>query len=108
MHVYEVRPRNDKRGVDLISDALPFGRLCNGDANGVANDVGESIPTPLDVGWPLARSLVADVLARYPAPPEREHSPLVVEQYSPCSALPRPLVDSEPPLVAAFGTPRTE
>jgi hypothetical protein len=27
MHVYEVRPRNDHRGVDLISDALPFGRL---------------------------------------------------------------------------------
>ena len=25
MHVYEVRPRNDKRGVDLISDVLPFG-----------------------------------------------------------------------------------
>jgi len=27
MHVYEVRPRKDKRGVDLISDALPFGRF---------------------------------------------------------------------------------
>jgi hypothetical protein len=26
-HVYEVRPRKDKRGVDLISYALPFGRL---------------------------------------------------------------------------------
>jgi hypothetical protein len=26
-HVYEVRPRRDKRGFDLISDALPFGRL---------------------------------------------------------------------------------
>ena len=26
MHVYEVRPRRGKRGVDLISDALPFGR----------------------------------------------------------------------------------
>jgi hypothetical protein len=26
MHVYEVRPRKDGRGVDLISDALPFGR----------------------------------------------------------------------------------
>ena len=26
-HVYEVRPRKDKRGVGLISDALPFGRL---------------------------------------------------------------------------------
>ena len=27
MHVYEIRPRKDHRGVDLISDALPFGRL---------------------------------------------------------------------------------
>jgi hypothetical protein len=27
LHVYEVRPRKDRRGVDLISDALPFGRL---------------------------------------------------------------------------------
>lgn len=25
-HVYEVRPRKDHRGVDLISDALQFGR----------------------------------------------------------------------------------
>ena len=27
MHLYEVRPRKDKRGVDPISDVLPFGRL---------------------------------------------------------------------------------
>ncbi len=26
-HVYEVRPAKDKRGVDLISEVLPFGRL---------------------------------------------------------------------------------
>jgi hypothetical protein len=26
-HAYEVRPCKDHRGVDLISDALPFGRL---------------------------------------------------------------------------------
>ena len=26
-HVCEVRPRKDKGGFDLISDALPFGRL---------------------------------------------------------------------------------
>jgi hypothetical protein len=30
-HIYEVRPRKDKHGVDLISDALPFGRLLYGD-----------------------------------------------------------------------------
>ena len=27
MHLYQVRPRKDKRGVDLISDVLPFGAL---------------------------------------------------------------------------------
>ncbi len=27
VHVYGVRPRKDRRGFDLISDALPFGRL---------------------------------------------------------------------------------
>jgi hypothetical protein len=27
VHSYEVRPRKDHRGVDLISDALPFCRL---------------------------------------------------------------------------------
>ena len=27
MHTYELRPRKDRRGVDLISDVLPFGRL---------------------------------------------------------------------------------
>jgi hypothetical protein len=40
MHAYEVRPRKDKRGVDLISDVLPFGRLWYGDANAVANAIG--------------------------------------------------------------------
>jgi len=30
-HIYEVRPRKDKRGVYLISDALPFGRLWYGE-----------------------------------------------------------------------------
>jgi hypothetical protein len=27
MHVYEVIPRNDHRGFNLISDALPFGQM---------------------------------------------------------------------------------
>jgi len=26
-HVYEIRPRKDHRGFDLISNGLPFGRL---------------------------------------------------------------------------------
>lgn len=33
MHLYEVRPRKDKRGFDLLSDALPFGRLWYQDAD---------------------------------------------------------------------------
>ena len=40
MHVYEVRPRKDKRGVDLISGALPFGRLWYDGAQAVANAIG--------------------------------------------------------------------
>jgi hypothetical protein len=36
-HVYEVRPRKDKRGVELISDALPFGRLSYGEPNAISN-----------------------------------------------------------------------
>ena len=38
--VYEVRPRKDKRGLDLISDVLPFGRLRYGEPNAVANAIG--------------------------------------------------------------------
>ena len=39
-HVYEVRPRKHKRGVDLISDVLPFGRLWYGEPNAVADAIG--------------------------------------------------------------------
>jgi hypothetical protein len=34
-HVYEVRPRKDRRGVTLISDALPFGRLWYGEPDAI-------------------------------------------------------------------------
>jgi hypothetical protein len=40
MHIYEVRPRKDHRGADLISDALPFGRLWHGEPNAIANAIG--------------------------------------------------------------------
>jgi hypothetical protein len=40
IHVYEVRPRKDHRGFDLISDALPLGRLWYAGPNGVANAIG--------------------------------------------------------------------
>jgi hypothetical protein len=39
-HVYEVRPRNDHRGVDLVSDALPSGRLWYGEPDAVSNAIG--------------------------------------------------------------------
>jgi hypothetical protein len=39
-HVYEVRPRKDDRGVDLISDALPFGRLWYGEPDAISNAIG--------------------------------------------------------------------
>jgi hypothetical protein len=39
-HVYEVRTRKDKRGVDLISDALPFGRLWYAGQNAVNHAIG--------------------------------------------------------------------
>src|SRR6266699_3270302 len=39
-HIYEVRPRKDHRGVDLISDSLPFGRLWYGEPEAIANAIG--------------------------------------------------------------------
>jgi hypothetical protein len=39
VHVYEVRPRLDHRGVDLISDVLPFGRLWYGEPDAVGDAV---------------------------------------------------------------------
>jgi hypothetical protein len=39
-HVYEVRPRKDKRGVEPISDALAFGRLWYDGPNAVSNAIG--------------------------------------------------------------------
>ena len=40
IHTYEVRPRKDHRGVDLISDALPFSRLWYDGPEAVANAIG--------------------------------------------------------------------
>ena len=39
-HLYEVRPRKDKRGFDLISDALPFRGLWYGEPNAISNAIG--------------------------------------------------------------------
>jgi hypothetical protein len=40
MHVYEVRPRKDHRGVDLISDALPSVGCGNCEPNAISNAIG--------------------------------------------------------------------
>ncbi len=40
MYIYEVRPRKDKRGVDLIANALPFGDLWYGEPDAISNAVG--------------------------------------------------------------------
>ncbi len=40
MHAYEVRLRKDHRGFDLISDVLPFSRLCYGGQNAISNAIG--------------------------------------------------------------------
>ena len=39
MHTYEVRPRKDRRGFDLISERLPFGRLWYAEPNAIANAI---------------------------------------------------------------------
>jgi len=39
-HSYEVRPRKDKRGFDLISDALPFDRLWYAEPDAIRKAVG--------------------------------------------------------------------
>jgi hypothetical protein len=37
VEAYEVGERSDKRGVDLISDVLPFGRLWYDEPNAINN-----------------------------------------------------------------------
>jgi len=39
-HSYEVRPRKDRRGFDLISEALAFGRLWYAEPNAISNAIG--------------------------------------------------------------------
>ena len=40
MHVYEIRPRKDKRRAGLISDVLPFGRLWYDGPEEITNAIG--------------------------------------------------------------------
>jgi len=41
-HVYEIRPRKDKRGLDLISDALPFARLWYAEPKAISKAIGNA------------------------------------------------------------------
>jgi hypothetical protein len=38
-HVYEIRPRADKHGIDLISDALPYSPLWYAGPNAISNAI---------------------------------------------------------------------
>jgi hypothetical protein len=40
MHTYEIRPRKDGRGFDLISDALPYGQLWYGEPKAIKIPIG--------------------------------------------------------------------
>jgi hypothetical protein len=39
VYAYEVKPRKDHRGVELISDTLPFGRLWYGEPGAVRHAI---------------------------------------------------------------------
>ena len=41
-HVYEIRPRADKRGVDLISDSLPYSPLWYRGLNAIGDAIGHA------------------------------------------------------------------
>jgi hypothetical protein len=55
-HCYEIRPRKDNLGVDLVSDVLPFGRLWDGEPNAVGNAVAQRKPDNTQ-NWPCRNSL---------------------------------------------------
>jgi hypothetical protein len=38
-HAYEIRPRKDHRGFDLISDALPFDKLWYAEPDAISNAI---------------------------------------------------------------------
>ena len=39
MHIYEIHPRKDHRGISLISDVLPFDRLWYGEPDAISNAI---------------------------------------------------------------------
>jgi hypothetical protein len=78
----ECAPRRDKRGVDLISDALPFGRLWYGEPNAVSNAI----------GYAKHRSCSHDLLIRFGVVPIQNALPIAyglcrVRRFLPCCAV---------------------
>ncbi|MGH9882732.1 MAG: hypothetical protein ACRD6N_14950 [Pyrinomonadaceae bacterium] len=61
-HVYEVRPRSDKRGFDLISDVLPFGRLWYNEPDAISNAVGYAFIPLLSTHGATARAIKSNPL----------------------------------------------
>ena len=61
-HMYEVRPRKDKRGFDLISDALPFGRLWYDGPNAVRNAIGYAMHDSRSVAAVFASTTAGNVI----------------------------------------------
>jgi hypothetical protein len=39
LYIYEIRPRKDHRGFDLISDALPFGRMWYAEPDAISDAI---------------------------------------------------------------------
>jgi hypothetical protein len=67
IHSYEVQPRKDKRGVDLISDALPFGGLWYAEPNAVGNAI--DLRLARAYVWPLWQRARVSILHAHVALP---------------------------------------
>jgi len=64
-HGYEIRPRKDKRGVDLISDVLPFCRLSYGEPDAVSDAIGYAqLRRWFGIPCVLAHTAIAEAAAR--------------------------------------------
>jgi hypothetical protein len=61
-HVYEVRPRSDKRGFDPISAVLPFGRLWYNEPDAISNAVGDAFIPFLITHGATARAIKSNPL----------------------------------------------
>jgi len=60
---YEVHPRKDHRGVNLISDALPFGRLWYGEPNAIEYPKGRLCFRSGEMAFPIPCGTVRHVIS---------------------------------------------